>query len=164
MKSLDLSRYALCSCVAAAMLASCGGSQPPIGAPGSMRQTSAIATYIARGGSWMLPEAKSEDLLYVTSEPDLTILSYPQGKVVARISGNYGDSTICSDPNSGNVFVVNPSDIEEYAHGGTTPIATLSEPPGYSFLAGCAVDATTDNLAVATGFPGGVLIWLNAQG
>src|ERR1700693_1234583 len=28
MKSLDLSRYALRSCVAAAMLAGCGGSQP----------------------------------------------------------------------------------------------------------------------------------------
>jgi hypothetical protein len=34
MKSLDFSRYALSSCVAAAMLAGCGGSQPPIGAPG----------------------------------------------------------------------------------------------------------------------------------
>jgi len=33
MRSLDLSRYALFSSVAAAMLASCGGSQPPIGAP-----------------------------------------------------------------------------------------------------------------------------------
>ncbi|MGP8100872.1 MAG: peptidase S8 [Candidatus Cybelea sp.] len=34
MKSLDFGRYALSSCVAAAMLAGCGGSQPPIGAPG----------------------------------------------------------------------------------------------------------------------------------
>lgn len=31
-----LNRYALCSCVAAAILAGCGGSQPPIGAPGAM--------------------------------------------------------------------------------------------------------------------------------
>ena len=32
MKSLDFSRYALTCCVAAAMLAGCGGSQPPVGA------------------------------------------------------------------------------------------------------------------------------------
>jgi hypothetical protein len=31
-----LNRYALCSGVAVAMLAGCGGSQPPIGAPGAM--------------------------------------------------------------------------------------------------------------------------------
>jgi hypothetical protein len=35
---LDFSRYALCS-YAAAMLARCGGSQPPIGAPGAMPQS-----------------------------------------------------------------------------------------------------------------------------
>ncbi|HXB82893.1 MAG TPA: hypothetical protein VNU22_06035 [Candidatus Acidoferrum sp.] len=35
MRSLDFSRYALSSCVAVAMLAGCGGSQPPIGAPGT---------------------------------------------------------------------------------------------------------------------------------
>jgi uncharacterized repeat protein (TIGR03803 family) len=36
MKSLDFSRYALSVCVATAMLAGCGGSQPPIGAPFSL--------------------------------------------------------------------------------------------------------------------------------
>jgi hypothetical protein len=30
---LDFGRYALNSCAAAALLAGCGGSQPPIGAP-----------------------------------------------------------------------------------------------------------------------------------
>jgi hypothetical protein len=35
MKSLDLGRYALSSCVPAALQAGCGGSQPPIGAPGA---------------------------------------------------------------------------------------------------------------------------------
>lgn len=29
-------RYRLCSCVAVALLAGCGGSQPPSGAPGAM--------------------------------------------------------------------------------------------------------------------------------
>ena len=50
---------------AAALFAGCGGSQPPIGALGAMPQSSAIAEHATRGESWMLPEAKSEDLLYV---------------------------------------------------------------------------------------------------
>src|SRR5580700_2647739 len=57
--------FHLSSCVAAAMLAGCGGSQPPIGAPGAALQSSAIGTQVDHGGSWMAPEAKSEDLLYV---------------------------------------------------------------------------------------------------
>jgi len=43
MKSIDLGRYALSSCVVAAMLAGCGGSQPPIAAPGAMPQSRAVA-------------------------------------------------------------------------------------------------------------------------
>jgi len=39
MRGLDFSRYALTSCVAAAMLTGCGGSQPPIGAPFSSSAT-----------------------------------------------------------------------------------------------------------------------------
>jgi hypothetical protein len=54
MRILDFSRYALTSCAAAAMLAGCGGSQPPIGAPGAMPQTSAVATRAERGKSWIL--------------------------------------------------------------------------------------------------------------
>lgn len=42
MESLDFDRGALTSCVAAAFLAGCGGSRPPIGAPGALQQTSAI--------------------------------------------------------------------------------------------------------------------------
>jgi uncharacterized repeat protein (TIGR03803 family) len=38
MQSLGLGSYALSSCIAAAMLAGCGGSQPPIGAPGAVPQ------------------------------------------------------------------------------------------------------------------------------
>jgi hypothetical protein len=68
MKSLDFSRRALLCCAAIAMLASCGGSPPPIGASGAMTQTTAIATHADRGKSWMLPGAKSEDLLYVSDQ------------------------------------------------------------------------------------------------
>ena len=55
MTSRELSRFALVVCLAAAMLAGCGGLQPPVGAPGTMPQRLAIATHaegIPRG--WIL--------------------------------------------------------------------------------------------------------------
>jgi len=55
------------SCVTMALLAGCGGSQPPIGAPGAVPQSRAVATHVDRGGSWMQEEAKGEYLLYVTN-------------------------------------------------------------------------------------------------
>jgi uncharacterized repeat protein (TIGR03803 family) len=48
MRLWDFSRYGLLSCVAAALLAGCGGSQPPIGASGTMPQASAL---VARAAS-----------------------------------------------------------------------------------------------------------------
>jgi hypothetical protein len=45
MKLLDFGRYALCSCVVAALLAACGGPQPPIGAPGAMPLVTTDARY-----------------------------------------------------------------------------------------------------------------------
>ena len=45
MRSRQLSRHALTSCAAAAILAGCGGSQPPIGAPGAMPQSRASSSY-----------------------------------------------------------------------------------------------------------------------
>jgi hypothetical protein len=52
MRASDLSRYALAMGAAAALLAACGGSQPPIGAPGAIAQTSTLATHagVARRG------------------------------------------------------------------------------------------------------------------
>jgi hypothetical protein len=58
-------RHAL-SISATAVLAACGGSRPPIGAPGAMPQTPASVAQADRGRSWMLPEASSKDLLYVS--------------------------------------------------------------------------------------------------
>ena len=145
MKSLDFSRYALCSCVAAAMLTGCGGSQPPIGAPGAMPQSSALATHAQRRGSWMSPEASGEDLIYAVGDCDAQtcVLSYPAGKLVGTLS-SIGNG-ICSD-SKGNVFIAEGSAVTEYAHGGTAPIATLNVPGNEAHS--CAVDPLTNNLAV----------------
>ena len=50
--------------VAAAFFAGCSAAQP-IGAPGEMPQTTVMAAPADRSGSWMLPEVKSGDFLYV---------------------------------------------------------------------------------------------------
>ena len=39
MRIQDFARYALTSCVAAALLAGCRGSQPPVGASGAMAKS-----------------------------------------------------------------------------------------------------------------------------
>ncbi|MGA2761286.1 MAG: hypothetical protein ABSF08_13325 [Candidatus Cybelea sp.] len=148
MRSLDFRSYALSCCIAATVLAGCGGSQPPMGAPGAMPQTSAIATHAEGGKSWMLPEAKNQDLIYAVGGCGGTcILSYPGGKVVGAISGYSGwdYSADCSDA-SGNVYIADNDEVAEFAHAGTTPIAIFSLPGDGA--RGCSVDPVTGNLAV----------------
>jgi hypothetical protein len=65
MNSLRVSRHPFALCAIIVMLLGCGGSQPPIGAPGAMPQVSAIATRALRSTSWMLPQNKSGPFLYV---------------------------------------------------------------------------------------------------
>lgn len=146
------------------MLTGCGGSQPTIGAPG---EASRIATHADPGESWMLPEAKSQDLLYVVrgSLGGASVYTYPKGKPVGNITGISAPNGICTDV-AGNVFVVgtNSQQIYEYAHGGSTPIATLDDSGNYP--QGCAVDPSSGTLAVAGGFPttANVAIYKNASG
>jgi hypothetical protein len=161
-RSLDLGRYALCSC-AAALLAGCGGSQPLIGAPGAMPQSSAIATHAERVGSWMLPEAASQDLLYVSNIDYVTEYSYPQGILEGKLKHFYFAEGQCVDQN-GDVFIANYGDggVDEYAHAGTKRIRTLSAVGPFD----CSIDPTTGNLAATQTGPshGGIAIFKNARG
>ena len=80
------------------LLAGCGGSSQsqatiPL-ASSSVRQTG------QHDKSWMLPEAKSKDLLYVArnSPGEISVYTYPKGKPVGAITGiSGGQSGICSD-------------------------------------------------------------------
>jgi hypothetical protein len=151
------SRFAVCIGMATALLAGCGGSQPPIGAPGAIPQTA------ARGHS----EAQKGDLLYVTSSTGtyayVYMFSYPQGKLVGKIAKQI--TGLCSD-SRGNVYMTqsyhSTSTIFEYAHAGKKPIATLSDP--YNGAYGCAIDPTTGNLAVANAEGSTIVIYQHARG
>jgi hypothetical protein len=127
----------------AALLAGCGGSQPPIGAPGTMSygasgQTAMQPTRAATKDPW------SGDLLYVATGGDVYVLLYPSGKVVGRLGASA--YSLCSDKR-GNVFLVGGDQtVTEYSHSGKL-VETLAI---YDVPSGCGVDPTTGNLAVPT--------------
>lgn len=147
MIGLRIGCHALTGCVTAFVLAGCSGAQPPIGTSGATQQSSMIPTRADRSGSWMLPEAKRDDLLYISTTFTTYVDSYPQGKLVGELTE--GGFYLCTDK-AGNVFLSQYTGgtygILEYAHGGTTPIRTIKTagPPW-----GCSVDPVTGDLAVA---------------
>jgi hypothetical protein len=125
----------------------------------------------------MLSAAKNADLLYVSDSDRpgyLLAFSYPKGELVGQVTvPSPYPAGLCSD-GAGNVFVatlgsVSQSYVYEYAHGGTQPIATLTD-PGQAYS--CAIDPVTGNLAVtnylSTGgsqkYYGDVAIFLHAEG
>jgi DNA-binding beta-propeller fold protein YncE len=138
-------RYTL-GVIAALMLAGCGGSQ--VAPAGRAPQALATATH---GSSWVLPEAKSEDLLYVTSPNDsaVFIYAYPKDKFVGEITGFTKDPYGACVDKLGDVYVLETTvpTIVEYAHGDNTPLRTMFVPEGDEPLA-CAVDPSSGDLAV----------------
>lgn len=147
--------------VAVLGLAACGS--PPAAPGGSAAATGATPLAavaapwhaIARRTnhrSWMSPEAKSENLMYVSDGLDsqVDVFSYPKGKLVGTIGGFSTPQGMCADKN-GNVWITssNSYQIFEFAHGGTTPIVTLAL-PGPQIAVDCSVDPSSGNLAVTS--------------
>ena len=85
----------------------------------------------------MARDAKSQGLLYVSSyrTDDVYVFSYPRGRLVGTLAGFNGPDGECVD-SAGNVWITNTlqSQQVEYAHGGTTSIATLNDPGEYPFV------------------------------
>lgn len=130
--------------------------------------------HLNTGKSWMDPGVKDvQYLLYTSSEATGTVNVYAyraqRGHMVGQLTGfqfPYGE---CLDASS-NVYIADfaANQIVEYAHGGTTPIKTLSDAYGYPI--GCSVDPKTGDLAVSN-FEGlgkvcmgGIVIYKNASG
>lgn len=139
-----------------------------VGCDGSQSSVVLAATEQPVATGWMTPEAKSDDLLYVSAGQDIYAFSYPAGKLVGTLTGFYQSAGLCTDK-AGDVFVPNQLGVAilEFAHGGTKPIALLWD-YGQEPVA-CAVDPVTGDLAVmdsntADGGAGSVAIYHKARG
>ncbi len=133
MKISGFSRHAFSSCVAA-LLAGCDGSQPRIGAPGAMPQTSTITTHAERGKSWLNARANyHHPWLYVADTMNSNIYVYDLGRGATQIgeisTGLDGPFGMTID-GSGNLYVANqnvPGNVVIYAPGTAKPSLTLSD-------------------------------------
>ena len=166
MTTARLNSGALSGCLTVAMLAGCGGGRAGMVPPSAAAPSETLT-------------GKSGDLLYVSrtlGKPNdyrgvLSILSFPDGKLVATIATDGFPTGLCSDT-SGNVWAIvvdgHHWNAYEYAHGGTKPIAKIHIPYP-SFSLGCAVDPSTGNLAVLSNAyngsqpAGSVDIWPRAR-
>jgi hypothetical protein len=132
----------------AALLAGCAGNSlqtPPT--------ASSAARTLTAGASWMNPDANTGALLYASDSAAnvVKVFSYPRGKLVGTLTGFQTPQGLCVD-RAGNVFITNSglAEILEYAHGGTTPIATLADPNEHPI--GCAVSPSNGDLAATNIF------------
>lgn len=144
------------------LLSGCGGSN---GLPVSSSSSGSSMR------SGVLPRpATTGDLLYVANRfttDGVSVLTFPQGTLVATIKHIGKVGSICSD-SSGNVWMTTfgrsqPFYIYRFRHGGTKPVEALST---RRYANGCAVDPKTGDLAVISygGSEDGVVdIWRGAR-
>ncbi len=117
----------------------------------------------------MAPQAKQKPLIYVSSPltNDVYAYAYATHQLMGTLTGFTTPYGLCVDT-TGDIWVANDgaSQLVEYAHGGSNPIATLSDSNEYP--EGCAVDSSTGNLAVANfsskSGSGNVAIYVGAKG
>jgi hypothetical protein len=137
----------------------CGGTQANGPFPALPRRSDSAR--VTPNGSWILPEARGRNLLYVGDEYDsiTDIYAYPEGTLVGALS-TYGEFQhgLCSSAN-GNVFIAAGSGIYEYPHARPRAIAILGDPQGTAL--GCSSDPVTGDLAAIS--DGGVAIFRPAR-
>lgn len=145
-----------------ALLAGCGGTQSAMSAAPRVMHSD----HTAAGKSWMRPGLSGSDLLYVSSPNtyEVYVFTFPDGTPVGKLTGFNNPSGLCSDTN-GNVWITNADYyggyLVEYAHGGTSPIATLQDTN--STPDACSVDPGTGNLA-AGNLNLDIAVYRNAKG
>ncbi|MGB8150912.1 MAG: hypothetical protein WCE97_06925 [Candidatus Cybelea sp.] len=153
----------------AALLAGCGGAsqlgsnQIQLGAPQTRANPALIdraaAAHVATGRSWMASNLTKKDLLYVSNfySSDTLVFTYPSGKLVGTLTG--GGTVACASASSGDWWASGNDEMLEYAHGGKSPIKTLTGASG-----ACAVDPTTGDLAVLNNNGDDIIIYPGGSG
>lgn len=138
---------------AAALLAGCDGSQTPIGGPGAMPLTAALAKRDDHDISWKLPEAVKKTykveppLLYASNLGNENVTVYrasakdpaPLATITDDLDIPYG---ACVD-GQGTLYVADDTDsagwVSEYPLGKTKPSTIISD--GIAGPSYCAIDA-----------------------
>ena len=145
--------------VAVALLAGCGGSQPPIGAPGLLPKSSQSSGIVKP--SSLTPTYKvSGSLLYVASN-DLTLTplaiynaNADNPKPVATISKDIDNSSGACIDGDGTLYVTNDPGfagwVSEYALGQTKPLRVITK--GINTPAFCAIDPSGNLWVMNPGF------------
>jgi hypothetical protein len=170
MKILDFKRCAFIGCAVLALLAGCA-PLPLSLSQGNAASNARVRTQKASPGGALIYTAPD----FTTYE--VNIFTYPAGKLVTDFKPPGAPGGLCSDTR-GNVFMtdfetgsVDVGNVYEYAHGATSPSATLEDDNYYP--TGCSVDPKTGDLAVAneynyenkeSGGPGNLAIYTDAQG
>lgn len=145
------------------LLSGCGSSasQMPSASQAFPASASQRGGVPLRAGSWMLPEAAKDDLLYVSNCCWVSVYSYPKGEQVGKLTGFYLANGQCVD-SAGDIYITDDgeSQVYRYAHGSKVRNRT------YSVLGAidCSIDPTTGDLAVASWAGYGVLIFRHATG
>lgn len=145
-------------CAGALVLGGCGSGTGASNAVLPLIQSTVTKRGVLSDRSWMSAGAKYEDLIYAAdgdaNSQKVFVLSLRTGKVVGNLG--FADSPWgpCND-DAGHVFITHfhqygrvAGEVDEYDHGGTTPIAKMSLPKSES--ATCSVDPATGDLAIAS--------------
>jgi hypothetical protein len=116
----------------------------------------------------MAPDAKNGPLLYVTGGAVVDVFHWPGLQTAGVLTGFQQTTGACIDA-AGDVWIADAyaQKLYEYAHGGSTPIATLDD--AASFPNGCTVNRRDGNLAVGNEFnenvgKGSITIYRHASG
>ncbi len=150
-----LARSALI-CTAAALLAGCGGSQPPIAMPNPLQKSFPIGEIVQTQS--LRPTYKVSGPLLFVANIDLTLTplgiyhaNENNAKPIATISTDIDNSRgVCIDKH-GTLYVTNAPNsgagwVSEYALGQTKPLRVITK--GIDYPGYCAIDAS-GNLWVA---------------
>lgn len=141
MKSLGVGRYTLLSCAVAAMLAACGGSQAPTGAPGAVPQN--VVGTPARATEHRIRPSSSYQVLYSFSARRARRLggASPHAPLIAINGTMYGTAyaggTKCRPRGCGTVYSISPTGAKEViykflggSNDGSAPTAGLIDVDG----------------------------------
>ena len=143
--------------VAALILLSGCGSR----SAGSVPQ-SASGAQVKHAKSWMLPEAKGEDLVYVSGYDTVNVYTYRTNHLVGP--SNFEQAGYECTDQQGDVFIPalngpQGAGVYKFAHGATEPTSILSVPGARA----CAVDQGNGNVAAINSGPT-VYIFPNGSG